>query len=88
MTFCSLLILTDCVMRKRLGLKKGIKSNLRTMNRFYRFSKKLQFISADCVREGNRSERADEDDGPASLDALGEISWLTINTYLLSILVA
>ena len=75
MTFCSLLILTDCVMRKRLGLKKGIKSNLRTMNRFYRFLRKLNFISADCVREGDRGEGADEDDGSASLDALGEISF-------------
>ena len=76
----SLLILIDCAMRKRLGLKKGIKSNLKIL-------KILNLISADCVREGNRGERADEDDGAASLDALGEISWLTINTYLLSILV-
>ena len=83
MTFCSLLILTDCVMRKRLGLKKGIKSNLRTMNRFYRFLRKLNFISADCVREGNRGERADEDDGFASLDALGEISWHCKHLFLI-----
>ena len=46
------------------------------MNWFYKkILTKLQFISADCVREGNRGERADEDDGSASLDALGEMSW-------------
>ena len=46
------------------------------MNWFFKkFLKKLKFILADCVREGNRGERADEDDGSASLDALGEMSW-------------
>ena len=50
---------------------------------FKRFLKKLKLILADCVREGNRGERADEDDGPASLDALGEISWRCKHLFLI-----